>query len=107
MSCEFDALRVADFDGDGKTDIVLGTWVGANYIFWNNGSDPWTKMALPGGSPETRSLDIGDLDGDGKIDIVYHAKGFPSKAILNYGNRNFGTPVGLRKSQLSFCDIFS
>jgi len=84
----FDALRTADFDLDGRPDILLGTESLSNngYLFWNDASDSWSKYSLPAGSDVyTRSLDVGDLNNDGHPDIVMVAKSNNPKVLLYNG----------------------
>ena len=90
------AQRIADFDGDGKTDASVfrnGTW------FINPSSNPsltegfsnspqafyGTQFGLPGDK-----LTPADFDGDGKTDIaVWRAGNFAYFYILNSSNNTF------------------
>jgi hypothetical protein len=62
---------VADFDGDGKSDISVfrpsdGFW----YIMKSSGGYSFTKWGLATDTPVP-----GDYDGDGKTDLAVHRKG--------------------------------
>jgi len=59
-----------DFNGDGKTDLVITTATGSYWYFSNgNGtfSNPYTRADLPLGSV---AYVPGDFNGDGKTDLV-------------------------------------
>jgi hypothetical protein len=94
-----DKPLVADFDGDGKADLVVwrpstGMWYilksSANYAGWNTPSS-WVsyQWGLNGDTPL-----IGDFDGDGKPDLmVWRPSGgmwYVLKSSANYAG--WGTP---------------
>jgi FG-GAP-like repeat/FG-GAP repeat len=66
------ALAVGDFNGDGKPDIAVLTYVGATVvILLGKGDGTFTAAPLAptvGGNPN--SIAVGDLNGDGKLDLV-------------------------------------
>ena len=86
------APAVVDLDGDGKPDLVLGTWTDRIQWYRNTGSltsPAWTLadsalVTITRGTNTTPSF--GDLDGDGLIDLVI---GEASGTINLY--RNVGT----------------
>jgi hypothetical protein len=65
-------VRVADFNGDGKPDI-LGTGRTANLTAWYEqtaAGQPWTRHAIDDQSPQPVHGQPIDLDGDGDADVV-------------------------------------
>ena len=63
--------HVADIDGDGKPEIVFGTYFGDAHVYAVNAEDGsvlW-KHASEGG-PFDASIAIHDLDGDGRVEIL-------------------------------------
>ena len=59
------SIRVADLNGDGKTDIVT-----ADAVLINDGTGHFAVTTRP----RAISFDIGDVNGDGKTDIVEDAQ---------------------------------
>ncbi len=67
-------VRVGDFNGDGKIDL-LGTAVVANLVVWyENPGDPrskaWTQHVIDSKSPDPGHGMPADIDRDGDLDVV-------------------------------------
>lgn len=63
--------HVADIDGDGKLEIVFGTYFGDAHVYAVNAEDGsllWKHKSE--GGPFDASIAIHDLDGDGKVEIL-------------------------------------
>jgi hypothetical protein len=99
------ALELADMDGDGDLDVLLGAHeyeqsIDFTGIVWNDGRGNFNKhnnTLLPqhkkkwGTVPEVSAA---DLDNDGDLDIVYSRAGIlyvgtAIQIIENLGNKNF------------------
>jgi hypothetical protein len=88
-------LAVADFDGDGRTDIAVTIYNNGNgdhlTVFRNTGTvghlqfDPLPIDVPTGSGPE--GIAVGDLNNDNKVDLVTVNPGNSSISVL----RNFST----------------
>jgi len=66
-------LRGADFNNDGRMDIVATAWLDEEVAWYqNDGGDPvrWTKHILISSFTGTHSVCAADLDDDGRTDIL-------------------------------------
>jgi chitodextrinase len=64
-----DVKIVADIDGDGQKDLIVGGSPGENLVWYRYPS--WSKTTIAVANIEfTTDGDAGDVDGDGDIDIV-------------------------------------
>ncbi|HXJ33498.1 MAG TPA: FG-GAP-like repeat-containing protein [Candidatus Eisenbacteria bacterium] len=84
----------ADFDNDGKTDIVVSaTDSGGVWILHGNGDGTFggSQSILTGTTPH--GVVVLDVDGDGDFDIVDAVEGDSQLALLlNDGSGTFGSP---------------
>lgn len=69
----FSSPAIADIDGDGEIEIVVGAYDGLVHVLDQSGNQEWTFNV---GSYIVGSPALGDLDGDGALEIaVKHANG--------------------------------
>ncbi len=99
-------LATADFDGDGKLDVVVSNQTTGNIgVFLNTstvGAVSFANMvsfAAPAGGSTPQYLVVGDMDGDGKPDVVAT---YRTGNLLGYyrntstlGSINFAAATGL------------
>jgi len=68
-----DRNEVADFNGDGRLDAVVGLENGDDVLLFLAPVDPtqsWTRRIIASGVGGGFSMDAGDMDGDGDPDVV-------------------------------------
>jgi len=90
------ALGVADFNGDGALDLVIGDYGGVNHLFLNrnDGSGAFAPgVAIDPTLLYTMDLAVGDLNGDGAVDLVIGQTDHPNLVYLNKndGSGTFGS----------------
>lgn len=61
---------LADMDGDGRLEYVMGRADGELYIYKYHAPDRWTRHLVGTNSPGAVELAVMDVDGDGKLDLV-------------------------------------
>lgn len=83
-SASYGSGAVADLDGDGKLEIVFGTYFNDERIYCLNAEDgtvAWTFTSE--GGPFDASIAIADLDGDGKPEVMSGDSSTGTLFILN------------------------
>ncbi len=83
-SGDWHETQLADFDGDGKTDIIWRNAItGATAIWLMNGG----AIVAGGGlhtDPNWEVTHVGDLNGDGKADLIWrHINGTTAVWLMN------------------------
>jgi glucose/arabinose dehydrogenase len=63
--------HVADFNGDGKADILWRNTNGATTVWLMDGGSVLTTVGLLGPDASWRVSHVGDFNGDGKADILW------------------------------------
>jgi hypothetical protein len=63
-----DAVAVADLNGDGRLDLVVGNRAGPGVVLLGNGDGTFQPAASYGAG--LSSLAVGDFNGDSKLDLV-------------------------------------
>ena len=61
-------LEVADFDGDGKPDVL--THGHGTHVWYQDSPSVWADRNLSAGDKTKEGIGIGDIDSDGRIDFV-------------------------------------
>ncbi|HEY2457214.1 MAG TPA: VCBS repeat-containing protein [Candidatus Acidoferrum sp.] len=69
MGTSLGSVMVADFNGDGKLDIV-GIGAGGVWVFFGKGDGTFTVPGVQFALTRVNQLAIGDFNGDGKTDIL-------------------------------------
>lgn len=65
------AIKSADFDMDGHSDVAIGDADSSDVsVFLNTGTGAFATQGIYPSGPSPRSLAIADFDGDGSLDIA-------------------------------------
>lgn len=86
----FNAVDVADVNGDGALDILIGN-LGQNELLINNGNARFTNQTferLPQRNDGTRDVVFADIDRDGDSDIIVGNED-ANRILINDGNGFF------------------
>jgi FG-GAP-like repeat/IPT/TIG domain/Secretion system C-terminal sorting domain len=88
------SVCVADFDGDGKSDVLVARGSSNAVSVFKNTSESGTisfstKLDFPAAGNSHEGSSVGDLDGDGRLDFVV-ANGTGSSTVSVF--RNTSTP---------------
>jgi len=85
------SVRLADFDGDGKTDILAlytnsGTTGSNQMLFWKGlGNGTFATLQKSDTGTYFNALSVADVNGDGKLDLLAIKTSFNQVGIL-FGN---------------------
>ncbi len=93
------AVAIADLNGDGRLDIVVGNRNDWNYVYLNDGQGEFPnrlRRSFGTGSDYTRALAVADVNGDSKPDILVGNFFNLGTIYLNDGAGNF--PARLAQS---------
>jgi hypothetical protein len=90
-------IQAADFNGDGRADLVLIDGTGVGVLLGNGDSTFGPVTYLPTASGPS-SLAVADLDGDNKLDLVVAASSL--SVLLGKGDGTFQTHVDYAVSGL-------
>lgn len=79
-------IIVADFDGDGRDEVIAGFRQGAKsvYLYRADGAGNWTKQVLDQGGMPGAACAAADLNNDGALDVVC----IGGASLKWYENRN-------------------
>lgn len=84
------SVAVADFNGDNKLDLAVGTYTSENVtVFLGFGTGTFTTGASLAAGQPVWAVAAGDFDGDGKLDIAVGGL-FEVFVYLGNGNGTFG-----------------
>jgi sugar lactone lactonase YvrE len=80
------AVATADYNGDGKSDVLFRGTAGANLIWL--GANNATRQAIATMATENKLAGQGDFDGDGETDLVWRNTLTGANIVWRSGNVN-------------------
>jgi hypothetical protein len=73
------AKDAADFNGDGKADILWENGAGARWMYFMNGASLQGSAAAPAAAPGWNIVGSGDFNGDGFADLLWQNSAAPTQ----------------------------
>ncbi|NUQ27843.1 MAG: hypothetical protein HOQ35_04940, partial [Acidobacteriaceae bacterium] len=100
------ALYAADFDNDGKADLIYPVYpVGGNSIAFLHGNGDGTFSGTPTADGFSPSFAVADFDHDGKLDVVL--TGTSGLSLLRgNGDGTFATATTIGSGDTSYSRVF-
>ena len=74
---DYGGVAVADFDGDGHRDIVIGIHFKEQYVLYGNGKGDFSRSQLlpsPKAEIHAQAVTAADFNGDGRPDLAFLAE---------------------------------
>jgi hypothetical protein len=101
------SIAIADFNGDGNLDVVIGTWDNVVGVFLGDGKgnlQTEVKYPLIGGG-HAGVIAVGDINNDGKLDLVVNDNHI--NFLLGNGNGTFqaATDINTGAGDLALYDV--
>ncbi len=81
---------LADMDGDGDLDAIVGNDRTPSYVLVNDGSGQFVRGPQVGKISNTRSVTLADLDGQHGIDVILTNRREVNRICFNDGKGGFG-----------------
>lgn len=100
------AAEIADLDGDGDLDIVVGNDKAPNRLFFNDGKGHFKEQGGFGNeNSNTRNVTLNDIDNDGDMDILVTNRRYTNEICLNNGNGVFDEIIHFGNDEDSTIDV--
>src|SRR5271165_546656 len=86
------SLATGDFNGDGKTDLVVASGSSSFSLMFGNGDGTFQAATLYSVSAPCFTVAVGDFNGDGKADLAFGGTGIVL-ILLGNGDGTFQAPL--------------